>query len=76
MSACRAGNPGGVPPAAGYNPSLSHLTWLRTVYPHLPAEARPLECMQEAGDIVYVLQKTGFLSNECEMGDNNYADCC
>ena len=58
MGVCRPGNPGGVPPAAGYNPSLPHLTWLRTVYPHLPAEARPLECMQGAGDIVCGLWPT------------------
>ena len=48
------GNPGGIPAAAGYNPSLPHLTWLRRVLPTLAADSRPLECNQQAGDILYV----------------------
>ena len=48
------GDPGGVPPSAGYNPTEPHLRWLETVYPTLESDAKPLECLQRPGDIVYV----------------------
>ena len=28
--------------------------WLELVYPSLPEESRPLECVVEAGDVMYV----------------------
>jgi hypothetical protein len=61
------GDPGGVPPAASYNPSRPHLRWLRDVYPSLPADARPLECVQRPGDVVYV--PSGWYHATVNIGD-------
>ena len=48
--------PGAVPPPASYNPTESHLTWMKDVYPDVKdsPELAPLECVQRAGDIIYV----------------------
>ena len=61
------GNPGGVPPSAGYNPSTPHLRWLESVYPTLSSGAKPLECMQGPGDIVYV--PSGWIHATINVGD-------
>ena len=60
------GSPGGVPAQAGYNPTEPHLAWLQKVYPdvkHNP-DLAPLECVQRAGDIIYVPEGT-IPENEC-----------
>ena len=45
------GSPGGVPPAAGYNPTEPHLQWLHDVYPNVKDDptTKPMECVQHAG---------------------------
>lgn len=52
--------PGAVPPPASYNPTESHLTWMKDVYPNVKdsPELAPLECVQRAGDIIYVPEGT------------------
>ena len=61
------GDPGGVPPSAGYNPSSPHLTWLENVYPSLTDDAKPMECVQGPGDIVYV--PSGWIHATINIGD-------
>jgi len=61
------GDPGGVPPSAGYNPTEPHLRWLETVYPTLESDAKPLECLQRPGDIVYV--PSGWIHATINIGD-------
>ena len=61
------GDPGGVPPAAGYNPTQPHLKWLEKVYPSLDDSVKPLECMQMPGDIVYV--PSGWIHATVNVGD-------
>ena len=54
------GSPGGVPAQAGYNPAEPHLAWLQKVYPEVKnnPDLAPLECVQRAGDIIYVPEGT------------------
>lgn len=59
--------PRGVPPSAGYNPSIPHATWLATVLPTLSSDAKPMECMQGPGDIVYV--PSGWVHATINVGD-------
>ena len=39
---------------SGYSPWATHQAWQRDVYPLLEEEARPLECVQEAGWVLYL----------------------
>ena len=62
------GSPGGVPPEAGYNPTEPHLQWLKDVYPAVKDGAnRPLECIQHAGDVIYVPE--GWYHATVNLGD-------
>jgi hypothetical protein len=45
--------PGTAPPE-GYTMGHSHFRWLREVLPLLPAQSRPLECVQHVGDVLYL----------------------
>jgi hypothetical protein len=40
--------------AFGFDPRRPHLEWLRTVLPTLPPAARPLECVQRAGEVLFI----------------------
>ena len=63
------GDPGGIPPSAAYNPTVPHISWLQDVYPtvRLDPTARPLECIQRAGDVVYV--PAGWYHATVNLGD-------
>ena len=39
----------------GVWPSFSQLDWINKVYPNLPPEDKPLECVQEEGEILYLV---------------------
>ncbi|XP_078342854.1 bifunctional arginine demethylase and lysyl-hydroxylase PSR-like [Oculina patagonica] len=41
-------------PPGGVWPSFSQLDWINKVYPNLPPEDKPMECVQEAGEILYL----------------------
>ncbi|KAL5013202.1 hypothetical protein ScPMuIL_007472 [Solemya velum] len=53
--------PGGVP--AGY----SQKDWIRKIYPTLSDDEKPLECIQEAGDILYLPE--GFYHATINLAD-------
>lgn len=58
----------GVPPEAGYNPTEPHLQWLSEFYPLVKEGAnKPLECVQQAGDVVYVPE--GWYHATVNLGD-------
>ena len=62
------GSPGGVPPEAGYNPTEPHLQWLRATYPVVKDGVnKPLECVQRAGDVIYVPE--GWYHATVNLGD-------
>ncbi|KAJ7331213.1 hypothetical protein OS493_019995 [Desmophyllum pertusum] len=41
-------------PPGGVWPSFSQLDWINKVYPNLPLKDKPLECVQEEGEILYL----------------------
>jgi len=41
----------------GFDPSRTTLQWLEEVYPSLPPEDRPLECVIEPGEVLYFPDK-------------------
>lgn len=55
--------------AAAYNPSEPHIAWLTAVYPAVRKDAasRPLECVQRAGDVLYV--PAGWYHATINLGD-------
>ena len=42
---------------SGVWPSFSQLDWINKVYPNLRQEDKPLECVQEAGEILYLVSQ-------------------
>jgi hypothetical protein len=47
-------SPGPLSRGDGPGGGFSLTDWMELVYPSLPEEHRPLECIVEAGDVIYV----------------------
>ncbi|KAK7102585.1 uncharacterized protein [Littorina saxatilis] len=54
-------------PPGGVHHGYSILDWFELVYPNLTAEQRPLECVQEGGEILYLPE--GFYHATLNIGD-------
>nr|XP_006812940.1 PREDICTED: uncharacterized protein LOC102807379 [Saccoglossus kowalevskii] len=54
-------------PPGGVWPGFSSLDWFNEVYPHLEGEEKPIECIQEAGEILS--QPESFYHSTLNIGD-------
>lgn len=48
---------------SGVYPGYTQREWIEKIYPDLPEGDRPLECIQEAGEILYLVCFTLFHHN-------------
>ena len=44
---------------SGVWPSFSQLDWINKIYPNLQPQDKPLECVQEEGEILYLVSIMG-----------------